>query len=290
VPELPEVDHARATLQRWLSGRVVSAVRARPGAPVDGSAAAWRRALSGATASRVERRGKHLLVPFRRGGRFAVALHLHLGMTGRVVVCPAAARAPSHARLTLVTADGQAVHLQDPRRFGVARVVTARRLGELAEGAALGPDPVLDAFGPAVLARALAGTSRPVKDVLLDQSRLAGVGNIYATEALWRARVHPARPADALARGEVAALAEGVSAVLAESLAAFRAEERRRNAALRRGEADAFLGPLYLSEGARGSPFDVYARAGQPCRRCSAEVESLVIAGRTSAFCPRCQR
>jgi formamidopyrimidine-DNA glycosylase len=101
--------------------------------------------------------------------------------------------------------------------------------------------------------------------------------------------VHPARPADRVRPAELAALADAIGAVLRESLAGFRAEERRRNAALRRGERDAFTGPLYLAEGARGSPFDAYARVGSPCHRCGTAIESLVIAARTSAFCPRCQ-
>ena len=288
MPELPEVDHARATLTRWLSGQRVTAVRVSRGRPVETSAARLSLALGGAVARRAQRRGKHLLIPFD-GVEPGAALHVHLGMTGRIVVQPVGTPRVPHARLTLVTEDGLSVCLRDPRRFGRVRLVTARRIGELPDVAALGPDPVLDGLPGERLARALAGTRRAVKDVLLDQRRLAGIGNIYAAEALWRARVHPARPADGVTRREVARLARALLEVLTESLARFRVEERRRIRRLLAGAADAYVGPLYLTEGSGEDTFDVYGRATAPCRRCGTELESLVIAGRTSAFCPRCQ-
>jgi formamidopyrimidine-DNA glycosylase len=210
-------------------------------------------------------------------------------MTGRVVVTPVGAPRVPHARLILVTDAGLAVCLRDPRRLGRVRLVTARRIGDLPDVAALGPDPILDGLRPERLARILAGTKRPVKDVLLDQRSLAGLGNIYATEALWRARVHPARPADGVTRREAARLAGTSLGVLTESVARFRAEERRRIRRLLAGAADAYAGPLYLAEGSGEQTFDVYGRAGSPCRRCGTEIQVMVVSGRTSAFCPRCQ-
>jgi formamidopyrimidine-DNA glycosylase len=290
LPELPEVENARATLQRHLAGRVLATARAEAARPLEGPAAKLVRRVTGSKAGRAQRRGKQAFLPLSGadGSRFGLALHF--GMTGRIAVTPPGGARPRHARLSLTRAeDGLVVHFCDARRFGRIALVEARRIGELPEAAALGPDPILDPWTPAVLRRAIAGTARPIKDVLMEQGRIAGIGNIYAAEALWLARLSPLRPADALTGPETGRLARSIRAVLDESLELFSRQRRISAARQRRADPKAFNEALYLSEGA-SNPFAVYSRKGEPCPRCSTPVESLVIAARSSFLCPACQR
>lgn len=290
MPELPEVENARATLQRYLAGRSLRRVQAERARPVADPPARLRRELAGARCGRAQRRGKQLFLPLQGPDGRRFGLHLHLGMTGRIVVKPPGAPAPRFSRFSVEREEDRiAVHLCDPRRFGRVALARARRLADLPEARALGPDPLLDHWSPAVLRVALAGTARPLKDVLMDQSRLAGVGNIYAAEAAWRARIRPERPAGSLSRAELARLAKTLREVLEEQVAAFRGLLTAAARRLARGDAEAFAGALYMSEGA-GNPFAVYGRTGEPCRRCSAEIDCVTIAARSSFFCPGCQR
>jgi formamidopyrimidine-DNA glycosylase len=270
MPELPEVEQAARTLRAWLTG--VPVVRAEaPASRVFRGAdrAAFAEALAGRALVRVERRGKHLLLAFDGD----VGLYSHLGMTGRWTRRAAAEPAPPHSRARLDLADGAAIHYCDPRLFGRIALHRAAELVTLPEIVALGPDPLLDGIEPARLHAAFARTARAVKPVLLDQAILAGIGNIYATEALFRARIHPAREARSLKKRDVARLAEAILAVFADALAGMDGEVQ------------------YLwSEERPENPFAVYDRAGEPCPRCAKPIEALVLGGRTSAYCPRCQR
>jgi formamidopyrimidine-DNA glycosylase len=219
----------------------------------------------------VERRGKVLLVFFDAG----VGLLSHLGMTGKWVRrrAPDAEPAPRHNRASLTLSDGSVVHYCDPRMFGRLAVHHADELGSLPDVRALGPDPLVDGIDAAALHAALARTTRAVKVALLDQRLLAGVGNIYATEALFRAGVHPAREGRSISRREAARIARGLDESFAAALA--RAEEEI----------------AYLSEGAHvDNPFLIYDRAGDPCPRCRRRLSKATIGGRTSAYCARCQK
>ena len=290
MPELPEVENARATLQRYLAGRPIGRVRAERARPVEDPPARLKRELTGSRAGRAQRRGKQLVLPLTGPDGRRFGLSLHLGMTGRIAVLPPGASAPRFSRFSIQRdEDGLSVHLCDSRRFGRVALTQARRIGETPEARALGPDPILDEWSPAVLRQALAGTKRAVKEVLMDQARLAGVGNIYAAEAAWRARVHPQRPADSLTRAEIARLAEAVHEVLDEQVVAFRKLLNAAARRLARGDAEAFGGPLYMSEGA-GNPFAVYGRTAEPCPRCSAEIDCITLGARSSFYCPSCQR
>jgi len=276
MPELPEVEHAARTLRAWLSGRTIQRARA-----VDtrifrgGSLGDFERSLPGRTLARVDRRGKYLLLTFEGG----VGVMSHLGMTGkwvrRVAGAPSRRRTvPKHSRAHLVLDDGSALHYVDPRLFGQIVVVRAHPVAELAVIQALGPDALVDGVEPGRLHAALARSARPIKVALLDQSVLAGIGNIYATEALFDAGIDPSRPSRSLTRGEVARLAEAIRGVLTLSLGRIEAGEI-----------------AYLSEG-RGVPnrFVIYDRAGSPCPRCGKVLRKTVLGGRTTAFCPGCQR
>ncbi len=219
----------------------------------------------------MERRGKVLLLFFDGD----VGLLSHLGMTGKWVRRPAADR-PLHSHAHLELPGGVLLHYCDPRLFGRLELHPASALLSLPVVRALGPDPVLDGIDPQALHARLSRTGRAVKAALMDQAVLAGIGNIYATEALFRAGIHPARPASSLTRREVGRLAEGIEAALAPMLA-WSGEEI-----------------AYLWEGWEGrrvdNPYLVYDRAGEACPRCGKVLEAMVIGGRTSAFCGGCQR
>jgi len=274
VPELPEVEHAARSLQRWLTDERIEAAEGTRTRVFRGSSAqAFARALRGRTLERVERRGKHLLLRFDGGA----GLLSHLGMTGRWLLRAPGEPPPTLSRARLRLAGGAVVHYDDPRMFGLIRVVPAADLLALPEIRGLGPDPVHDGVDAAALGEALGRTARPVKVALLDPAVIAGIGNIYATEALFLAGVHPARPAHSLGPAEVEAVAEGIRVVIAEALAGIEAAVG--------GEL------LYLSGGsATENRFQIYDRAGAACPRCAAVLEKTTLGGRTSAYCPGCQR
>jgi formamidopyrimidine-DNA glycosylase len=274
VPELPEVEYAARTLRRAALGRRIVAAAApsagrrlfRPGTP-----AAVVRALAGARLAAVERRGKHLLLTLeaRRG---PLGLLSHLGMTGRWLARDAAAPAAPHARLTLRLQGGRALDYDDPRLFGRLRLVPGARFDAVPELAALGPDPLHDGVEAAWLEAALGRTRRPVKVALLDQRLLAGLGNIHAAEACWRARLDPRRRADRLGPARARALAAAIRASLRHALAAMEGPE------------------LVYVEAGGPNPFRVYAREGERCPRCRAAIRRTVQAQRSTFWCPGCQR
>lgn len=274
MPELPEVEIHRRNLARWTAGCRVAAVRiedvgvvrptwsTRPSDAVGDPVAALD-PMVGEVAGPFTRHGKRL------GWRVGpLGLGLHLGMTGRWVRRPEGA-APRHARLGIVLDDGHALWFIDPRRFGCVVPVPAKALpGLLSDG--LGPDALDAAPAGEDLAAWLTGR-RAIHTALLDQARLAGVGNIQAQEALWRAGVDPRARCDALDPDAWGRLALGLRDTLEATLAHTAADD-----------------VVYLSGGA-DNPFDVYGRAGEPCPRCGAVLSGGRIGGRTVAWCPACQ-
>ncbi len=276
MPELPEVEIAARNLRRWAAGRRITGVewdpRARrifrPATP-----AAFARAVEGARLGSVDRIGKHLLLRLTRA-RAPVGVLAHLGMTGKWVRREGPDAAPSHSRARLRLEGGAVLHYQDLRLFGRLRVVEGARFEEVPELAALGPDPLAHGIDLAWLAEGFARSRLPVKVRLLDQALLPGVGNIHASEACFRARIDPRRPARSLSRAEVRALGRAV-------LASFRMT------------LDAEDGPevTYVEEPGAENPFLVYAREGEPCPRCRrAALRRIVQAQRSTFFCPACQR
>lgn len=263
MPELPEVELAARFLRDTLIGRrLASAQATEPGRKPALDAVAR---FVGATLQAVRRKGKQLALDFDDGFTFL----LHLGMTGRFEPWSAPDPLPTHARFVLVPDDGPGVVFCDLRRFGRFRIVPTAEADRASEWAGLGPDALeasLEAWTRALARRGI------VKVVLLDQRRLAGVGNIYAGEGLWGAGIHPATPADRLDAAQVAALREAVVGAMQETL--------RREAGV----------PMrYLNESAMENPFQVYDRGGSPCPRCGQTIERITQAGRSTWFCPRCQ-
>ena len=268
MPELPEVEIARRSLERWLGRSDVIGAEAERTRVFRGGGEGRKgfEAVRGKLV-RADRRGKLLLLGFDSGQGFLS----HLGMTGKWVRREGAAAEPySRARLRL--ADGSVVHYRDPRLFGRIEAHPARTLESLPAVTALGPDPWLEPPTGRSLREALGSTRVPIKVALMDQNRLAGLGNIHAAEALWRAKIHPGRPARSLTPAEWSRLANAIRRGLAYALAAEDSEEI-----------------AYVEEPGTENPFRIYARAGEPCRRCGTRVRLLRQAGRRTDFCPHCQ-
>ena len=275
MPELPEVEWAARQLRGWLTGRRVVAVACdrrarrmfRPGTP-----AGFARALRGGRVRAVARHGKQLLLTLETD-RGPLGVNAHLGMTGKWGRREATPEALRHVRLTLTLDDGARIDYADPRMFGRLRLVPGARFEAWPDLAALGPDPLAEPIDLKRLRARLAATRRAVKVALLDQSLLAGVGNIHAAEACWRARLDPRRPARSLTAAEVARLARAVRASLRFGLAGLDAPEIE-----------------YIEEGGE-NPFHVYGRAGSRCRHpgCGGTIRRIVQAQRSTFFCPRCQ-
>jgi formamidopyrimidine-DNA glycosylase len=272
VPELPEVEIAARNLRAWAEGKAVRAVIVHDPRVVEAPAAeAFVRALKGRRIEAIDRRGKWLRLRLDDGSR----VFSHLGMTGKWVRrAPEAEPEPfERARVDLRDPDGDergavSLRYRDPRLFG--RLHHAR--DDLAAFTALGPDPLVDGIDVARLHDRLARTRRAIKDALLDQAILAGVGNIQATEALWLARVDPRRPADQLARAEVRAIARGLERSIEQTLAHESGPEI-----------------TYVEEAGAPNPFTIYGHGGDPCPRCRAPLDRYVLGGRGTVSCPRCQ-
>ncbi len=275
MPELPEVETVRRRLEPSLVGRRFDRVEiadARLTRPLDPIEVAVE--LQGERVAAVDRRGKYLIVRFESGR----ALLVHLRMTGTLLHVDGGTRrdADPHRRAVVKLDDGSDVIYRDVRRFGTWLLAEPDELEPyLAER--LGREPLEAAFTTKRLAEALAGRRAPVKAAILDQRRLAGVGNIYADEALWRARIHPTRPAGELAAEELRALHRGIREAL-------RAGIERQGATLR---------DYRTPDGGSGRmqhEFKVYGREGEPCDRCGRPIEKIRAAGRGTWFCPNCQR
>jgi formamidopyrimidine-DNA glycosylase len=282
MPELPEVEIAARNLRRWMARRRIGALRAdararrlfRPGTP------AALQALAGARFQTLRRIGKNLLLTFA-GKSGPLGVWSHLGMTGKWLRRAAGEPAPSASRVALTLDDGAHVHYVDRRMFGRFRLVPGARFDGLPEIAALGPDPLTDGIDAAALRARLAGLRTPIKVALLDQTILAGVGNIQASESLFRAGIDPRRPARTLTAGEVKRLAAAILESIHFTLDDFVA------AGADGGGAD--IG--YVEEHQTENPFLVYGRPGAPCPRCKkGTIVRMVQAQRATFFCPRCQK
>jgi formamidopyrimidine-DNA glycosylase len=275
MPELPEVEIAARNLRRWAEGRRVEAAQADPAARRlfrPGSASRFVRSVAGRTVLSVRRVGKQLLVTL--SGDPPLGVVSHLGMTGKWVRRAPGEPPPSHSRARLLIEDGAVLHYRDPRLFGRLRLVPGARFADVPEVAALGPDPLEAGVDPDRLAAALSRTRRPVKVAMLDQRLLPGVGNIQASEALFRARLDPRRRASSLSRAEVRRLADAVMASVKEAIAREDGPE-----------------VVYVEEPGAENPFAVYARDGERCPRCRrSRIRRVVQAQRSTFYCPRCQR
>ncbi len=271
MPELPEVETTRRGLEPHLRGRVIAAVsvhEARLRWPVAPGLPAL---LSGRKILAVERRAKYLLLRLDVG-----TLLLHLGMSGSLRVLPIGTPRLSHDHLELRLDSGQALRLNDPRRFGSCLYTDAPPddhplLRHLA------PEPFDDAFNAGYLFGITRGRRVSIKQLLMDGRLVTGVGNIYASESLFRARIRPQRAARRVTRAECAALVRSIRAVLEMAL--------RSGGTTLRDYVSADGTPGYFRQ-----KLNVYERAGKPCRRCRTPIRQLVQGQRSTYYCPACQK
>ncbi|MEO7795031.1 MAG: bifunctional DNA-formamidopyrimidine glycosylase/DNA-(apurinic or apyrimidinic site) lyase [Thermoanaerobaculia bacterium] len=273
MPELPEIEVLRRSLEPRLAGRRVLDVQVHAPAlrePLDRRALAT---LSGRRIERLRRRSKYLLIEVERGA----TLVIHLGMSGRLTLAPSATQREAHEHLSFSLDGGERLRLRDPRRFGVAFVAATAGLDADRHFHHLGAEPLDPALSGAQLAGLARGRRGPVKSFLMDGRLVVGVGNIYATEALHRAGIHPARSVARIGAERWQRLAVAVVEILERAIV----------------EGGTTLNDFTDGTGREGEfqgSLAVYGRAGEACPTCGSTLRRIVQGGRSSFYCPRCQR
>lgn len=268
MPELPEVQTVVDTLKPRVLGQRIAQVLLHRSDVLTPRETDLPARLTGRAVKSIERRGKRIVFTLDNGERF----YIHLGMTGRLSVQAASEPLIPHTHLVIKLGGHGASELRfsDPRRFGGIWWLGNEEIGD----ADMGPEPLRTR--PDQLAKRLSKTTRAIKNALLDQTVLAGLGNIYVDESLFAAGIHPLTQADALSREQVARLNRAIKSTLRRAL-------RHRGSTLR---------DYRDAEGAAGAfqkLHRVYDRAGKPCRRCRTPIERIVLGGRSTHFCPKCQ-
>jgi formamidopyrimidine-DNA glycosylase len=266
VPELPEVETTRLKIEPHLKGRRLLRLEHAPSPRYQNTDLA-----AGRTVARLSRRGKYLLLELEDPGEDPLELIVHLGMTGGFRF-----QATPHTRVTLHLEGGEPLYFQDARRFGKMVVVKPGQYASMPTLSGMGPEPLSDDFSQSQFVNALAGGSKMVKPWLLSQAPVAGVGNIYADESLWAARIHPAQIQ--LKPAEVWRLYTAIRDTMAAAVAA--GGSTLSDGSYQQPDG---LGGLFQME------HHVYDRAGRPCSRCGTPIVKTVLAQRGTHFCPQCQ-
>lgn len=274
MPELPEVEVLRLSLKPRLVGERIERVRVWNKAlrePVDSRQLSRR--LAGRRIESLRRRAKYLLIDVERGSTLIV----HLGMSGRFTLVPESAPKLPHEHVAFFLDSGSRVRFRDPRRFGLVLAASTQALAEDRHFRHLGVEPLGDDFDGAMLAAAASGRRAPVKSFLLDGRIVVGVGNIYASEALHRAGVHPRRAAGRISAARWEALAESIRTVLGSAIA----------------QGGTTLNDFTNGDGEPGYfqvALSVYDREGKACPRCGGVIRRIVQSNRSTFYCPGCQR
>lgn len=271
MPELPEVETTVRGLRPVLEGRRIRSIELRRGDLRTPFPPDLRQRLTGARVTGLGRRAKYGLIDTDRDD----TLVFHLGMSGSWRLDPAGIG--PHDHVLIQTDEGRRLTLNDPRRFGSLDLVPTARLEEMEPFSRMGPEPLSDAFDGEYLALALGGRSAPIKALLLDQRIVAGLGNIYVCDALHLAGIAPGRAGGHVAPARLDRLAEAVKAVLAAAIEA--GGSSLRNYARPDGELGYF-----------SSEWRAYGREGEPCPGCGAPIRRRTDSGRSTFYCPKCQR
>jgi formamidopyrimidine-DNA glycosylase len=270
MPELPEVETTVNDLKPYVLGKIITRVEVlKDNSVAEPSAEIFQKELTGHKLLKLNRRGKHIIFTLD-DGRFLI---VHLRMTGSLIVKPESEEPDKFIRIKIYLDDHNAINFRDVRRFGrmwlVDNVDTVIRK--------LGPEPLESDFTPQVLALILKNRNTPIKSLLLNQSLIAGIGNMYADEALHLARIHPLRPAGSLGKTEITSLHSAIQSVLKKGI-------RNKGAS-----TDTYFRP----EGTKGAAhleFQVAHRKGKDCPVCGGKIERIVVGQRGTFFCPRCQK
>ena len=233
---------------------------------------AFASALKGARVIATERRGKNVVATIARAGKAPAGLYVHLGMTGKLVRRARGEEPPRFSRASLELDDRSNVHYCDMRLFGHLEIGPLAKIEERAFRG-LGPDPLAEKVDARVLAERLSRRKGPLKPVLMDQKVLAGLGNIHAAEALWRAKLSPFTPANTLTNAELTRLARAITATIAYALRVETNDDEI----------------TYVEEPGSENPFKVYGRPNEPCPRCRHPLHRAVQSARSTFWCPACQ-
>lgn len=276
MPELPEVELVAQALDKLVRNRrIVGAELLRERLAPDISPDDFAESLEGSQINFVGRRGKHILFDLDNGK----TLIAHLRMTGRFMLLPATRELPKYAHAVFYFADETRLVFQDQRHFGLMKIVETARLSETKEIKKLAPEPFSDEFSLKYFRAALKTSKRSLKEFLLDQTKVCGLGNIYASEAMFLARVNPQTSADKVSAKKADVLFEKIRAILDESI--------RHGSTLN-------VNPENIDEsyydGGYTVGWCVYDREKQPCVKCASEIARLRQAGRSTYFCPQCQK
>jgi formamidopyrimidine-DNA glycosylase len=269
LPELPEVETIKNELSPHVVGRLIKDVRVlwertvrKPSVPE------FLAGVKGQRITDLDRRGKYLIFQLS-GGK---ALIIHLRMTGSLLVKPASETPEKYVRAAILLDDGMAIHFRDVRKLGGMWLEESRQAIDVK----LGVEPLSAEFTSSRLGKLLAGRSAPIKALLLDQSIIAGVGNMYADEALFYSRIHPERKGGSLTAGEIKQLHRAIRAILRAAIA----------------DKGASINSYFRPDGSQGTAhfeFRVAHRGGEKCPRCGGTIKRIVVRNRGTYFCPRCQ-
>jgi len=274
MPELPEVEIVTRRLRELIVGKtIIKAQLIRAGLSPENSPRQFASWLKGARVEEVARRGKHIIARLSNGR----ALITHLRMTGRFLYLDQDAGNTPHTHAELWLDDGKKLLFDDQRHFGLMMVARSEELDRIKYLSKLAPEPFSPEFSPEYLHRTLKRSSQQIKLALLDQTKVLGLGNIYASEALHRAKIDPRLPAKMLSKPRIASLREEILAVLEEAIA-------------NDNGFDVKTGDLDSSYGRYDQVTRVYEREGQPCPVCGAPIRRITQGGRSTYYCPRCQR
>ncbi|HEY2328900.1 MAG TPA: bifunctional DNA-formamidopyrimidine glycosylase/DNA-(apurinic or apyrimidinic site) lyase [Verrucomicrobiae bacterium] len=282
MPELPEVEVLARHLRPLLRGKTIRAIEIRRGKVLQPtSPARFKGKLRGAKFLNLERRGKYLLFELRqKDSREKIYLLGHLGMTGKMFLAPKKAAPPRHAAVVLDLGANNFIY-EDTRYFG-------RLTLDVSAAEKLGPEPWDKKFTAEVFRRQLKKSRQPVKVKLLDQSLIAGVGNIYAGEALFRAGISPRRASNKISGLEAKELLSAVRKILTDAIAC--GSTIPLNFAAGKTDGLFYFGRAAGTADHYGERLRVYGRAGKPCLKCGSPIKRMVQAARSTFFCPRCQK
>jgi formamidopyrimidine-DNA glycosylase len=272
MPELPEVETVAAALRSHLPGRQVTGVairceKLRRPIPVKAL-----QNLVNVTIRKVRRRAKYLLVDMDCGQ----TLVIHLGMTGTLRLAEKTEAAERHDHLDLQLDNGKCLRFRDPRKFGLVLVVKPNLQGEIKELGDLAPEPLSEGFSVDYFYRLSRKRTTPVKNFIMDQRRVVGVGNIYASESLFRAQIRPTTAVGRLGLKRCQQLVKTIKEVLTEAIATG-------------GTTISDFRGVDGSEGAFVRELQIYGRTGKPCVKCQEPIKKIIIGGRSTFYCPKCQ-
>lgn len=274
MPELPEVETMVRDLTQRVVGRTITGANvALPRSIVWPGVVEFQDRVTGQRIETITRRGKYAIFALASGD----ALIIHRGMSGSLLLCSPQDPLESHVRLTLRLDDGSELRFNDPRTFGKVFIMNAAGAERPLPWTGMGPEPLAGDFTVAALQERLRGRKALLKPLLLNQQIVAGLGNIYVDEALFRAQLHPQRRAHTLTEPEIARLHAAIGEVL-------------RAAVDGRGTTFSNYTDINGRRGAYQSALQVYHRAGEPCPRCGTPIERSVVGGRGTHFCPHCQK